>query len=115
MYTGNPQDRGDPNAYETALGEQGLTRLFSRIQKDATGRSWGPQLNGAAFLDEAIALAAAQLRCFFCGVTPRRHFVARGRLLGWQSSPRAADVDAVLHAERLDHGRKRLTCVAGWS
>jgi hypothetical protein len=60
------------------------------------------------FLDEATALAAGHRPCFYC----RREDANRFRA-AWEQGNHAADVlardiDAVLHRERLDHGRKRL-------
>jgi hypothetical protein len=60
------------------------------------------------FLDEATALAAGHRPCFFCrrkaAVTYRRAWAeARG-----EGFPRAAEMDGVLHRERLDRGAKRL-------
>jgi hypothetical protein len=60
------------------------------------------------FLDEAIALAAGHRPCFFC-----RRDAAKAFRDAWASGsaarvPRAAEIDAILHAERLDHGRKRV-------
>jgi hypothetical protein len=60
------------------------------------------------FLDEATALAAGHRPCFYC----RREDANRFRA-AWEDGDHAADVlardiDAVLHRERLDHGRKRL-------
>jgi hypothetical protein len=60
------------------------------------------------FLDEATALAAGHRPCFFC----RREDANRFRA-AWQQGNRmgkvlARDIDAVLHAERLAAGKKRL-------
>jgi hypothetical protein len=60
------------------------------------------------FLDEATALAAGHRPCFYC----RRDDANRFRA-AWEQGNHAAEVlaremDAVLHRERLDHGRKRL-------
>src|SRR5213080_413686 len=60
------------------------------------------------FLDEATALAAGHLPCFFC----RRNDAVRFRE-AWEegnglANLRARDIDAVLHRQRLDHGKKRL-------
>jgi hypothetical protein len=68
------------------------------------GRSWTELF----FLDEATALAAGHRPCFFC----RRDDAVRFRG-AWQagngvSGLRARDMDAVLHRERLERGRKRL-------
>jgi hypothetical protein len=68
------------------------------------GRSWTELF----FLDEATAFAAGHRPCFYC----RRDDANRFRA-AWEQgngvSPRLArDVDAVLHRERLDDGKKRL-------
>src|SRR5260370_25577549 len=68
------------------------------------GRSWTELF----FLDEAIALAAGHRPCFFC-----RRLAAGAFRDAWgkgrrKSVPLAAAMDAVLHAERLDHRSKRL-------
>jgi hypothetical protein len=60
------------------------------------------------FLDEAVALAAGHRPCFFCrrqAAEAFRDAWAQGRAA---KMPRAGEMDAVLHGERLDHGRKRL-------
>jgi hypothetical protein len=68
------------------------------------GRSWTELF----FLDEATALAAGHRPCFFC----RRDDANRFRS-AWEEGNnvrrvRAADIDRLLHGERLDGGRKRL-------
>jgi hypothetical protein len=68
------------------------------------GRSWTELF----FLDEATAFAAGHRPCFFC----RRDDANRFRI-AWEQgngakNVRAKDMDAVLHRERLDRGRKRL-------
>ncbi|MCA6122849.1 hypothetical protein J6500_13210 [Bradyrhizobium sp. WSM 1704] len=60
------------------------------------------------FLDEATAFAAGHRPCFYC----RREDAKRFRV-AWEQGNRVSDLkvkamDAVLHAERLDRGRKRL-------
>ena len=60
------------------------------------------------FLDEAVALAAGHRPCFFC-----RRKAAEAFRIAWARGkavkvPLAAEMDAVLHAERLEHGSKRL-------
>lgn len=67
------------------------------------GRSWTELF----FFDEAVALAAGHRPCFFC-----RREAAEAFRDAWASGraakvPLAAQMDALLHAERLDHGRKR--------
>jgi hypothetical protein len=68
------------------------------------GRSWTELF----FLDEATALAAGHRPCFFC----RRDDANRFRSC-WQQGNgvgdiRAKEMDAVLHRERLERGKKRL-------
>ena len=72
----------------TVMGQRSWTELF--------------------FLDEAIALAAGHRPCFFCR---RREAEAFRRAWGegrGDKPARAAAIDAVLHAERLDRRKKRL-------
>jgi len=65
------------------------------------------------FLDEATAFAAGHRPCFYCrrqaALAYQRAFVAtrEGRLL------RAPEIDARLHGERLDRGRKRVHPLPG--
>ncbi|WP_407118635.1 hypothetical protein [Bradyrhizobium sp. LMG 9283] len=68
------------------------------------GRSWTELF----FLDEATAFAAGHRPCFFCRRDDAKRFRA-----AWEAGNGASDVsaktmDAVLHRERLDLGRKRL-------
>ncbi len=57
------------------------------------------------FLDEAVALAAGHRPCFEC-----RRDAARAYAVCWGGGPRAGEIDRVLHAERLDGGRRRVHC-----
>jgi hypothetical protein len=75
-----------------------------RRRKVMERRSWTELF----FLDEATAFAAGHRPCFYC----RRDDANRFRA-AWENGNRASDLhapdmDAVLHRERLDHGRKRL-------
>jgi len=68
------------------------------------GRSWTELF----FLDEATAFAAGHRPCFFC----RRDDANRFRV-AWEEGNgvkniRAREMDAVLHGERLERGKKRL-------
>jgi hypothetical protein len=68
------------------------------------GRSWTELF----FLDEATALAAGHRPCFYCRRDDANRF--RG---AWVKGNGVNDIsakamDAVLHRERLDRGRKRL-------
>jgi hypothetical protein len=60
------------------------------------------------FLDEATALAAGHRPCFFCRREDANRFRAAWEEGNGARKLRAGDIDAVLHRERLDHGRKRL-------
>ncbi|HTW54447.1 MAG TPA: hypothetical protein VME45_21340, partial [Stellaceae bacterium] len=65
------------------------------------------------FLDEAVALAAGHRPCFYCRREDAETFRAawaRGRGV---ASPPAPEMDAVLHGERLDRGRKRVHAMPG--
>jgi hypothetical protein len=67
------------------------------------GRSWTELF----FLDEATAFAAGHRPCFYC----RREDATRFRG-AWEEGNKVArllapDMDAVLHRERLDHGKKK--------
>ena len=55
------------------------------------------------FLDEAVALAAGHRPCFEC-----RRKAAQAYAACWGGSPRAGEMDRVLHAERLDGRRQRI-------
>ena len=81
-----------------------LCEFRGRRRKVMGGRSWTELF----FLDEATAFAAGHRPCFFC----RREDALRFRA-AWESGNRvgdlrAPDMDAVLHRERLDKGKKRL-------
>src|SRR5262245_1203665 len=60
------------------------------------------------FLDEATALASGHRPCFFCRRDDAKRFRAAWEQGNKVASMRAADIDAILHRERLDHGKKRL-------
>jgi hypothetical protein len=68
------------------------------------GHSWTELF----FLDEAVALAAGHRPCFLCRGDAAEAFRAAWDQGRTAKRPRAAQMDAVLHVERLDHGRKRL-------
>src|SRR3954469_2315314 len=99
-------------------GEQTLTkrRWASRqwicCVLDFKGRHrdvWGRSYTELFFLDEVTALAAGHRPCFECRRKDAEAFAnlwPRSRRLPVR--PRAADMDAVLHAQRLDGRAKRL-------
>ena len=60
------------------------------------------------FLDEATAFAAGHRPCFFCRRDDANRFRAAWAEGNAVASPLAREMDAVLHRQRLDRGRKRL-------
>jgi hypothetical protein len=111
MFTGNRGIIHDP-ATKTLLRKRWASPAWltcvcefrGRRRKVMGGRSWTELF----FLDEATAFAAGHRPCFYC----RRDDANRFRV-AWEEGNRIAsalapDIDAVLHRERLDHGKKRL-------
>jgi hypothetical protein len=68
------------------------------------GRSWTELF----FLDEATAFSAGHRPCFFCRKDDATRFRAAWERGNGMVDVLAKDIDAVLHRERLDRGRKRL-------
>jgi hypothetical protein len=68
------------------------------------GRSWTELF----FLDEATAFAAGHRPCFFCRRDDANRFRAAWQAGNGAGPLRAPEIDAVLHRERLQGGRKRL-------
>src|SRR6185436_5033586 len=60
------------------------------------------------FLDEATAFAAGHRPCFFCRREDANRFRAAWEKGNGVSDIRAREMDAVLHGERLERGKKRL-------
>ena len=111
LFTGNRGIIHDP-ATRTLLKKRWSTPAWltclcefrGRRRKVMGGRSWTELF----FLDEATAFAAGHRPCFFCRREDAMRFQA-----AWESGNRvgdlgAPDMDAVLHRERLDKGKKRL-------
>jgi hypothetical protein len=73
------------------------------------GRSWTELF----FLDEATAFAAGHRPCFFCRRDDANRFRAAWERGNGVTAMLARDIDAVLHRERLDRGRKRLHPLLG--
>jgi hypothetical protein len=65
------------------------------------------------FLDEATALAAGHRPCFFCSRDRAEVFRAAWAAGNEDALPRAAEMDAVLHRERLEGRRKRIHALPG--
>jgi len=60
------------------------------------------------FLDEATAFAAGHRPCFFCRRDDANRFRAAWEKGNGAAGIRAREMDAVLHRERLERGKKRL-------
>jgi hypothetical protein len=116
LFTGNRGIIHDP-ATKTLLKKRWATKAWLVCVLDYKGRrrevmgrrSWTELF----FLDEAVALAAGHRPCFFC-----RHRSAEAFRAAWAAArggkaPLAAEMDTVLHEERLDRGRKRLHAMPG--
>jgi len=69
-----------------------------------SGNSWTELF----FLDEATALAAGHRPCFFCRRAAAVTFQSGFPVHGAAGKLKAPDIDRILHAERLERGRKRL-------
>ena len=115
LYIGNRGIIHDP-ATKTLLGRRWTTKAWlvcvldykGRRRELMGGRSWTELF----FLDEAVALAAGHRPCFFCRRADAQAFQAAwGKAKGGQA-PLAPEIDAVLHQERLDRGRKRVHAIS---
>lgn len=69
---------------------------------------WGNSYTELFFLDEVTALSAGHRPCFECRRSDANEFAARWReAFKLHAAPRAAEMDRVLHGERLDGSAKR--------
>ena len=111
MFTGNRGIIHDP-ATKTLLRRRWSSPAWITCvcefrgwrRKVMGGRSWTELF----FLDEATALAAGHRPCFFCRRSDANRFRAAWEQGNRAKNVRARDIDAVLHRERLDRGKKRL-------
>ena len=110
MFTGNRGIIHDP-ATKTLTrrwaGKAWLTcvcEFRGRRREVMGGRSWTELF----FLDEATALAAGHRPCFYCRRDDANRFRAAWEAGNRVSGMLARDIDAVLHGERLDRGKKRM-------
>jgi hypothetical protein len=111
MFTGNRGIIHDP-ATRTLLKRRWSSKAWLICVCEFRGRrravmarqSWTELF----FFDEAVALAAGHRPCFFCQRDRAESFRAAWSGGRGVASPSAVAIDAVLHAERLDQGRKRL-------
>ena len=106
----------DP-ATRTLLGRRWTTKAWlvcllhseGRRREVMSRRSWTELF----FLDEAVALAAGHRPCFYCRRADAEAFRTAWAEGAGGDAPLAPEIDAVLHAERLDRGRKRIHPVPG--
>jgi len=111
LFTGNRGIIHDP-ATKTLLRKRWsnpawlvcLCEFRGRRRKVMGGRSWTELF----FLDEATAFAAGHRPCFYCRRDDANRFRSCWEQGNGLADILAPDIDAVLHRERLDRGRKRL-------
>lgn len=109
-FMGNRGILHDP-ATRTLTGRRWTTRAWITCLCAFNGRRrtlMGPgTYTELFFLDEATALAAGHRPCFECRRADALAFRAAWASGGDEPLPRAAEMDAVLHRERVDGGSKR--------
>lgn len=87
---------------------------FGGLKRDVMGRNGpdgSPGWTELFFLDEATALSAGHRPCFYCRREQANAF--RAAWADGEAAPRAPEMDATLHAERLDGRNKRLHPLPG--
>ena len=111
LFTGNRGIIHDP-ATKTLLKKRWSSPAW--ITCVCEFRGWRRKVMGTRswtelfFLDEATAFAAGHRPCFFCRREDANRFRAAWAKGNDVASPLAREMDAVLHRERLDRGRKRM-------
>ena len=111
LFTGNRGIIHDP-ATKTLLRKRWsspawitcLCEFRGRWREVMGQRSWTELF----FLDEATAFAAGHRPCFYCRRDDANRFRATWAQGNDADGVRAKEMDAVLHRERVDHGKKRL-------
>ncbi|HEU0085222.1 MAG TPA: hypothetical protein VFQ87_20420 [Bradyrhizobium sp.] len=111
LFTGNRGIIHDP-ATRTLLNRRWATKAWITCVCEFRGRrrdvmatrSWTELF----FLDEATALAAGHRPCFYCRRDDANRFRATWQKGNGGGGRRAAEMDEVLHRERLDGRAKRL-------
>src|SRR5580704_7616183 len=107
LFIGNRGIIHDP-ATKTLLRRRWTTKAWlvcvlhykGRRRDVMSGRSWTELF----FLDEAVALAAGHRPCFFCRRGDAEAFRAAWAKARGGGTPSAPEMEAILHAERLDRG-----------
>ncbi len=111
LFTGNRGIIHDP-ATKTLLRKRWSSPAW--ITCVCEFRGWRRQVMGRRswtelfFLDEATAFAAGHRPCFFCRRDDANRFRAAWEKGNGVADIRAREMDAVLHRERLERGKKRL-------
>ena len=113
LFTGNRGIIHDPSS-RTLLKKRWTTKAWIVCVCDFQGRRREPMgRNGPAggagwtelfFLDEVTALAAGHRPCFYCQREKAKQFAAAFAAASGIAEPRAPDIDARLHRERLASG-----------
>jgi hypothetical protein len=110
MFTGNrgiihdPATRTLTRRWASKAWLACVCEFRGRRREVMGGRSWTELF----FLDEATALAAGHRPCFYCRRDDAVRFRAAWEKGNGVEDVLAPEVDAVLHGERLDRGKKRL-------
>jgi hypothetical protein len=111
LFFGNRGGRFHTDA-KTLTTRRWASRQWICCVLDFKGRHrdvWGRFYTELFFLDEATALAAGHRPCFECRRKDAQAFAELWRVAHKLSTaPRAPEMDAVLHAQRLDGRAKRL-------
>jgi hypothetical protein len=111
LFTGNRGIIHDP-ATRTLLKKRWSSPAW--ITCVCEFRGWRRKVMGTRswtelfFLDEATAFAAGHRPCFFCRRDDANRFRAAWQEGNAVADIRAREIDAVLHRERLERGKKRL-------
>jgi hypothetical protein len=111
LFTGNRGIIHDP-ATRTLLKKRWSSPAW--ITCVCEFRGWRRKVMGTRswtelfFLDEATAFAAGHRPCFFCRRDDANRFRAAWQEDNAVADIRAREIDAVLHRERLERGKKRL-------
>ncbi|WFU12310.1 hypothetical protein QA646_20555 (plasmid) [Rhizobium sp. CB3090] len=116
LFTGNRGIIHDP-ATKTLLNKRWSSKAWLVCSCEYKGRRRDVMANRSwtelFFLDEAVALAAGHRPCFFCRRDAAKAFRAAWAGARGQAEPLAPAMDAVLHGERMERGRKRMHPLAG--
>jgi hypothetical protein len=111
LFFGNRGGRFHTDA-KTLTKRRWASRQWICCVLDFKGRHrdvWGRYYTELFFLDEATALAAGHRPCFECRRKDAQDFAELWRMANkLPAAPRAPEMDAVLHAQRLDGRVKRL-------